>query len=65
MNQEQMNMERQNALIEQHCKDIEAGKRPFTPLQSLSLPPKHKCPSCGDTMKWFPARNAYLCLKCQ
>lgn len=63
MTDEQVNMERQDRLIEQHCKDIEAGKKPFYPLQSLKLPPSNKCPACGSTMSWYPARQAFLCVK--
>lgn len=62
MNPEQRENERRSALIERECKEV-AGKKNFTPLITLNLPPKDKCPSCGSKMPWHIGRQAFLCIQ--
>lgn len=68
---EDLERERQKALIEKRCKLIELGKLKSGELMAgdqpiqLNLPPRDICPSCGDKMQWFKRRQAFLCLRCQ
>jgi endogenous inhibitor of DNA gyrase (YacG/DUF329 family) len=68
---DELERERQKALIEKRCKLIELGKLKSGELLpgdqpiTLNLPPRDICPSCGDKMQWFKRRQAFLCLRCQ
>lgn len=63
MTDEQKEQERRDQVVLDHCKAIEAGKKPFTPLVRLNLPPRDICPSCGEKMGWFESRQAFICTR--
>lgn len=70
MNEEQQALERQDRLVEQRCKLIEAGQiksgqpLPGDPPLVLSRRPENECPNCARAMTWHPARRCFICVHC-
>ncbi len=66
---EQRIAERQNELLKKRRAMIEHGilkslqPLPDDPPTGAYAAPSNLCPACGQTMSWYPARQAFLCVR--
>lgn len=66
---EQRIAERQNELLKERCKRIEAGTLKTCQPMGLECAPgvpaiaSDECPACGRKMSWFIARQAWICVR--
>jgi hypothetical protein len=69
MTHDQIEADRQMALCETRQRMIERGQlASCEPLPNDCAPgvpaiSSDKCPSCGHRMSWYPARQAWICVR--